>query len=145
MSTNFYYRIEKGPLSKLEPLHIGLCLPAHIFHFKAYTIEAQVHTLTDTTGQLRMKVKMPALSLKSAADWRAFMKENDGVVLDEVGTPITIEDFWALVQEHSKQGKFSSNVFFNRPILEQGPGEDMPDITEWRDGEGFAVSRVNAD
>lgn len=141
MSTNFYYKVKKGPFAALAPLHVGLRAGGWVFQFQAFSIPAQQHEFWDGSHQLCVQLELPDLIIKSAADWKAFMAEHEGEIIDEYNMPLTQAQFWEMIERLAPATPGLRNAMQNKEQCEAGPPN--PYEMEWRDAQGYPMSLNN--
>lgn len=145
MSTNFYYQVTDGPLALFESLHIGKRSAGWEFSFQAFDEIPGEVTYSNRASVLEMKVKVPALRIRSVKDWKSFMAKNPGEIQDEYGTVYSAKEFWDIVEglapgnTWAQTGKPLLNHFDElvRNVDRYGPVDPKQD---WKDAQGFSFS-----
>lgn len=157
MSTNYYWNPKGTPFAQqltvsLEPLHIGKTAGGWSFMFRAYDCtvdEAVVELEQGIKAQLKVGLQ---LKLRSWQDWKAFLAEQGGQILDEYDSQVPIEEFLAMVE-----GAFSPKATWapsGQPLLNhfdyimtdpQYAGSYVRDeyakgVLHWKDAEGYSFT-----
>jgi hypothetical protein len=102
MGTNYYFKAKAGELAQCGEIHIGKSSGGWAFSFQAYEEEGGERELaTSYQGALRVKVTIPRLVIKSWAEWQAFLHATAGVIVDEYGSEISLDEFEELVRSLS--------------------------------------------
>lgn len=152
MSTNYYWKPQgtkfaEGCPGKLGDIHIGKVSGGWSFSFRGYNIEPGVMLLSLPQGMTTEVELNLTMKIRSVADWKKFLAEQGGTIVDEYGVPLSLEEFHTLVEDWGPNGiwgptkerlKNHHDYMLTEPRYASMRKEYMDETQHWKDAEGYS-------